>query len=98
MFTRNVFMKFKEDFQSEAEVFKVQEETTQVFEKLSMVRDFRIELPADEKSKIAWDLSLTVRFETLDDIDRYSSDESHRSYVDDFLKPRLEVIKAWNFT
>ena len=97
MITRNVFMKFKDDFQNESEVETICRETMRVFEDLDMVRDFKLERPADELSKKAWDLSLTVFFENNKAVKQYTLDQAHRQYVHDFLRPRLEVIKAWNF-
>ena len=38
-----------------------------------------------------------VRVISLEDVDPYREHPVHRSYVDDFLKPRLAVLKAWNF-
>ena len=97
MITRNVFMKFKDDFQGDIEIKHTRKETMRVFGQLLMVRDFKVEEPADELSKKAWDLSLTVFFENNEGLEQYKSDETHRQYVDQFLRPRLEVIKAWNF-
>ena len=40
---------------------------------------------------------MIAHFESLDAVEPYRIHPDHRSYVDDFLKPRLAVIKAWNF-
>jgi hypothetical protein len=44
-----------------------------------------------------WDVLLAVRFETAADIETYRVHPEHRAYVDDYLKPRMSAIRAWNF-
>jgi hypothetical protein len=44
-----------------------------------------------------WDVLLSVRFETAADIETYRVHPAHRAYVDDYLRPRMSAIKAWNF-
>ena len=53
--------------------------------------------PADEPTAANWDLAMVLRFETLDDVEAYRIHPDHRAYVDEFLAPRMKVIKAWNF-
>jgi hypothetical protein len=54
-------------------------------------------VPADPKTEGDWDLCLKVRFASVDDIPGYALHPRHRSYVDDYLRPKLETIRAWNF-
>jgi hypothetical protein len=54
-------------------------------------------VPADADAAAAWDVCITVRFAHLDDVATYRVDPSHRAFVDEFLAPRLEVKKGWNF-
>jgi hypothetical protein len=61
------------------------------------VRALVIGEPADTGAAAAWDLSLVVRFDSLDDVDRYLEHREHLAYYEGFLAPRLQVIKAWNF-
>jgi hypothetical protein len=44
-----------------------------------------------------WDVMLSVRFAEADDIEPYRIHPLHRAYVDDYLKPRMSDIRAWNF-
>lgn len=53
--------------------------------------------PADERSAAAWDLALAIAFDRQEDIEPYMSHPRHRAFVDEVLKPELEVIKAWDF-
>jgi len=97
MITRNVFMKFREEYQEEQQLRTIADETNRVLDLVDSIKVFSIGLPADPTSKKAWDLSLAVMFDSLEDLELYRKDSVHREYVDQFLKPRLEVIKAWNF-
>jgi len=54
-------------------------------------------IPADEASERSWDVSIVVRFRSVDDVEPYREHPEHRAYVDEFLRPRMVVIKAWNF-
>jgi hypothetical protein len=54
-------------------------------------------VPADAKTEGEWDLCLRVRFASVDDIPRYASHPRHRAYVDEYLRPKLVTIRAWNF-
>ena len=54
--------------------------------------------PAEDEGAAAWDLSIVVRFAALADVAPYRADPGHRRFVDEFLAPRVEFKKAWNFT
>ncbi len=53
--------------------------------------------PADVDAERSWDVFITVRFDALAHVDSYRADPHHRRFVDEFLSPRVEVKKAWNF-
>ncbi len=55
-------------------------------------------LPADDHAEAAWDLAVTVRFASLEDVEAYRVNADHRRFVDDVLAPRIDVKKIWNFT
>lgn len=61
------------------------------------IRSVKTGLPADEKTTGSWDVALLVRFERIEDVAPYIAHPVHRAWVDDYLKPRLECIKTWNF-
>ncbi len=62
------------------------------------VKALEVGAPADDRSAQSWDLSILVHFSSNEEVEAYLRDPTHRSYVDDYLRPRMEVIKAWNFT
>lgn len=66
--------------------------------KLPGVLAMTVGLPADDHAEAAWDLTITMRFASLDDIETYRADPDHRKFVDEVLGPRIDVKKIWNFT
>jgi len=59
--------------------------------------DVHVGQAADSRSAAAWDLALVLHFESVNDLDSYRFHPDHRAYVDNYLKPRMAAIKAWNF-
>ena len=54
-------------------------------------------VPSDPKSLASWDLLIRLQFANMDDVAAYGVDPTHRAYVDEYLRPKMDVIKAWNF-
>jgi hypothetical protein len=96
MIVRHVFVKFKAEFGGAAAVAEVVERS-QRLAAIHGVRGLWVGKPADTGANSAWDLSLSVQFDTLDDVARYLDDPGHEAYYEGFLEPRIRVIKAWNF-
>ena len=61
------------------------------------VVDVHVGRAADDQSASAWDLALVLRFESAADLAPYAVHPDHRAYVDEYLRPRMEAIRAWNF-
>ena len=38
-----------------------------------------------------------IKFDSMEDVKAYIVDPDHRTYVDDYATPKIEVRKAWNF-
>jgi hypothetical protein len=57
----------------------------------------RVGLPADEPALAAWDLSLTLRFESRQHADRFIAGPAYRGFTEGFLGEQGRVIKAWTF-
>ena len=53
--------------------------------------------PVDRESEKSWDLLIVVLFQSVHDIDSYRIHPEHRRFADEFLAPRTEVKKGWNF-
>ncbi len=97
MIERTVLLKLTADHASETGRTTVAERARDVLPAIPGVRGAVACLPADERSAKDWDVLLRIEFERIEDVAPYAADPAHRAFVDDFLRPRLEVIKAWNF-
>lgn len=54
-------------------------------------------IPSDAASLKSWDLSVVVRSKNKKDLDAFLEHPAYADYLDTFLPPRVEVLKAWNF-
>ncbi|KPK14949.1 MAG: hypothetical protein AMJ62_11290 [Myxococcales bacterium SG8_38] len=97
MIERIVLFKLKEEHCNDAARAEFAERTRNDLGALKGVRSVSVGVPADEASEASWDISIVVRFDSMDDVRRYISDPEHRAYVDGYAAPRIEVRKAWNF-
>lgn len=97
MIERHVYIKLEDAHAHKEGRAAVVEETLRVLPALPGVMAVSVGTPADPRSESSWDLFITLRFETLEAVEHYLPLPRHRAYVDDFLKPRLACIKAWNF-
>ena len=97
MIERTVLVKLKDSFTGEAERREVASHSREALAVVPGVTGVTVAVAADEKTAGTWDLAITVRFAALEDVPTYGSHPAHRAYVDDYLRPRVETLKAWNF-
>ncbi len=97
MIERYVFIKLKGAHATSTGRAEVVKETTAKLPNLPGVLGVTVGTPADDPSGSEWDVSIVARFAKLEDIEAYRIHPEHRAYVDDFLRPRMQAIKAWNF-
>jgi antibiotic biosynthesis monooxygenase (ABM) superfamily enzyme len=97
MIERIVLLKLQEEFATEEALAELVERSRDILPKLPGVVECSVGLAADEKSGDQWHISLVVRFASLDDLPPFADHPDHRSYVDDFIRPRLASIAAYNF-
>jgi len=97
MIERTVLVKLKESFASEDSRREVACHSQEVLARVPGVTGVAIAVAADETTAGSWDLVITVRFAALEDVPIYRAHPVHRTYVDDYLRPRAEILKAWNF-
>ena len=97
MIERIVLLKMKEEFATEIALAELMEQSRTVLPKLPGVVECSVGFAADEKTGDQWHISLVVRIESLADLPKFTDHPDHRSYVDDFIRPRLESIAAYNF-
>lgn len=97
MIERYHFFTLKPEFATPAGRAETRDRLLAVLPSLPGVRGVVVGLPADDDAQAAWDVSLVVRFDDLAAAATYRADPAHRRFVDEFMVPRLEVKKSWNF-
>lgn len=97
MITRYVFVKLGDEYADEAGRAAVARETREQLAAIPGPTGVTVGTPASAHDASKWDLSIAVSFERLADIEPYRVHPAHRRYVDEYLRPRMVVIKAWNF-
>ena len=97
MIQRIVIFKLKKEYANDAARAEFAERTRKDLSALSQVRDVNVGVPADEASLASWDIAITLKFDSIEDVKAYIVDPDHRTYVDDYASPKIEVRKAWNF-
>ena len=97
MIQRIVIFKLKDEYCNDVARAEFAERTRSDLGALSQVRRVEVGVPADEASEASWDIAITLLFDSMDDVKAYIVDPDHRTYVDDFASPKIEVRKAWNF-
>jgi hypothetical protein len=97
MIERVVLIKLSDAYANDDERGRIARHARRVLPLVPGVKGVTVGVPADESCEQSWDLSIIVEFADGTDIPRYLAHPDHRAFVDQLLKPRMEVIKAWNF-
>jgi hypothetical protein len=97
MIERIVLLKLSQDFATPHARHAVAEHSRQVLPRLPGVLEAHVGVAADDRTVATWDLSLVLRFDSIDDIPPYAAHPDHRAYVDQYLRPKLESLVAYNF-
>ena len=97
MIRRFVFFRFLKPYRTKEAMAEIISRSHAVLDGSADVVSYEIGTAADPKSLAAWDVSITATFVDHQSLEAYIAHPTHRAYVDEFIKPRLEVIKAWNF-
>ena len=97
MIERIVLIKLNDELANATSRRDIAAHSREVLRALPGVVEVRVELPADPKSEGDWDLCIVVQLASATDIAPYVDAPAHRAFVDDYLRPRSIVIKAWNF-
>jgi len=97
MIQRLVLVKLKDGYANESDRAELAARSRDALPKVPGVCGVTVGLPADETAEIAWDISLCIEFAAMEDVATYIVHPIHRAYVDKDLKPKTEILKAWNF-
>ncbi len=97
MIERVVLFKLKDAYATPDARAEIAAHSRQALQGLAGVVSCSVGVPADAPSEKSWDLSLVLHFESLSAVDAFRQDPAYREYVDEYMRPRVEVEKAWNF-
>jgi antibiotic biosynthesis monooxygenase (ABM) superfamily enzyme len=97
MIERIVLFKLQDEHGRGAPREALAEQGKKALSALPGVRDVRVAIPTDAESSRSWDLGFFLRFDSMEDVEAYRVHPDHRAFVDELMKPRMQVVKAWNF-
>ncbi len=95
MIERTVLIRLKPEIRSEA--LTVATHTQEVLGEAVGVLGVHTAVAADPRTEQLWDVMISLRFESLEAVDRYRADPRHRKYLEVYLRPLLESIRAFNW-
>ena len=98
MFNRFVFVKLIAEHSTDEGIAEVLKESLRVLPTLPGVVRCTVGRPADDHAGKGWDLCLTLEFKSLDDIETYRVHPEHQTFLKEFLGPRVEAKRVWNFS
>jgi hypothetical protein len=97
MIERHVLIKLKAEFANDAARREIADATLAAIRAIPQVRAVSVGVPADAHASSAWDISLVVDFDSLADVQPYMDDAGHQRFTVEYLRPKVEVVKHWNF-
>jgi hypothetical protein len=97
MIERIVLFKLKPEHANPQSRKEVAAHSRKVLATVPGVESVSVGVPADADAEKSWDLSVIVRFASLEAVEPYRDHPVHRQYVDEYMTPRMEVRKSWNF-
>lgn len=96
MIERYVYIKLTDEHATEEGRSAVAAKTLELIPQIPGVVGTTVGTPASAEDLKKWDVSITVRFNELADVEPYRVHPTHVEYLD-YLEPRAECKKAWNF-
>jgi len=97
MFTRTVLVKLTDEWSSPEGRAAVADHSQNTLSTIPGVVSATALVPADKASLDSWDLMLQIGFASLDDIEPYRVHPDHLAFLNDYLSPKAEIKKVWNW-
>ena len=97
MIQRIVLLELTPDASGEESRREVAAHSRTVLAALPGVLSVTVGVAVSDAAAPRWDLSLVLTFASTDDLEPYRVHPDHRAYVDEYLRPRLAAIEAFNF-
>ena len=98
MITRTVLVKLIDEWATPSGRAAVATHAAEALSAIPGVASAEALVPADEASLASWDVMFTVRFDSISAVDPYRVHPLHTAFLNDYLNPKAEVKKAWNWT
>ena len=97
MITRTVLVKLIDEWSPPAGRAAVATHSAEALSAIPGVASAEALVPADDASLASWDVMFTVRFESMAAVEPYRVHPLHTAFLNDYLNPKAEVKKAWNW-
>ncbi len=97
MIIRTVLVKLNEEWSTDQGRKAVATHSQSALSAIPGVVEAHALVPADEKALASWDVMFEVHFENLDAVGPYAVHPLHVTFLEDYLNPKAEVKKAWNW-
>ncbi len=97
MFERFVYLKLTDEWANDEGRALVLKESARRLGAFKEVVAYRAGVAADAHAAKGWDLCLALQFESLSDIETYRVHPDHQAFLKDFLAPKVEAKRVWNF-
>jgi len=98
MIIRTVLVKLKDEWATSEGRSAVARHSETALAAIPGVTRARSLMPADDVALSSWDVMFEVQFESIDDVAPYAIHPLHLEFLEDYLNPKAEVKKAWNWT
>lgn len=76
---------------------EVAELTLAALKDLRELEELSVGVPADTASEKSWDLSIVLGVDNLSLLDTLLASEAFTGYLEQTMKDRYQVVKAWSF-
>ena len=97
MITRTVLVKLINEWPTPAGRAAVATHSAEALSAIPGVASAEALVPADDASLASWDVMFTVRFDSMAAVEPYRLHPLHTAFLNDYLNPKAEVKKAWNW-
>ncbi len=98
MITRTVLVKLKDEWATPKGRTAVAQHSQKALAAIPGVTAARSLVPADEGALASWDVMFQVQFKCIEDVAPYAIHPLHLTFLEDYLNPKAEIKKAWNWT
>ena len=97
MIERIVFIRLTDEAASGPGLQEVAAHSLEVLRAIPGVVSVAVGVAADERTGSSWHLCLRLELGSTEDVEAYRVHPDHRRYVDEYLRPKLAGIEAFNF-